>query len=90
MFTIDDVGPKIVNGIPVDLPVQEKQAIADEWNANLTKQEERLRNQKKEEARINATQRAIEAMIGSDTIYSNEIQAIDAMPAEVLIGYKPK
>lgn len=34
MHTKDDVGPRFVNGIAVDLEDEEKQAIADEWNAN--------------------------------------------------------
>lgn len=34
MFTKDDVGNKVVNGKTVVLSDAEKQAIADEWNAN--------------------------------------------------------
>lgn len=36
MFTKEDVGPKNINGKSVDLSDAEKQAIADEWNANLS------------------------------------------------------
>lgn len=35
MFTADDVGNRVVNGKVVALTNAEKQAIADEWNANL-------------------------------------------------------
>lgn len=37
MFTKDDVGPKYVNGESVVMTDAERQAIADEWNANLEK-----------------------------------------------------
>ena len=36
MFTTNDVGKSIVNGTEVELSLAEKQAIVDEWNANIT------------------------------------------------------
>lgn len=33
-YTESDVGPKMVGGVAVDLPLAERQAIAAEWNAN--------------------------------------------------------
>lgn len=35
-FTEADVGKKMVGGIAVEVPLAERQAIADEWNANET------------------------------------------------------
>ena len=31
-YTIDDVGPEMVNGVLVELSNEEKQAIVDRWN----------------------------------------------------------
>lgn len=34
MHTADDVGPAVVNGVEMVLPLEERQKISDEWNAN--------------------------------------------------------
>jgi hypothetical protein len=42
MFTTNDVGKSIVNGAEVELSLAEKQAIVDEWNANLSETPEEI------------------------------------------------
>jgi hypothetical protein len=42
MFTTNDVGKSIVNGIEVELSLAEKQVIVDEWNANITETPEQI------------------------------------------------
>lgn len=67
MYTIEDVGPRVVNGAAVEIPPEERQAICDEWNA-----EEALRPAREATA---ARLAALDQAIAGDTTL-NELKAM--------------
>ena len=90
MSTADDVGPRMVGGIPVPLSLSERQQIANERNQREQKKINKQKQRLIDKARANAYERALQTLIASDTILSNEIASINSMNTlDEVLNYDP-